>query len=89
MTIQMQAQYDAVNEFTTHHISGFNLQIGNNYTADHFIRFLMEQRQDVIDLLASVELDDDVVFEFRGTYGNHHEHWAMSDLADYLRAHNG
>lgn len=88
MGLQCFNQEDFDAEYDKYVITGFELAIGNNYTAHHFVRFLCEQRPDVVEFMNQqrIALGDDVIFEFRGSYGNHTEHWAMSDLVDFLRA---
>jgi len=76
-------------EYDTHYISGFSLSIGNNYTDHHFIKFLAQQRPDIIEHLRSMpgDMGDDVIFEYKGTYHpEHRDVWAMSDLVDFLNA---
>jgi len=75
-------------DYDTHVISGFRLSIGNNYTDHHFIKFLNQQHPDIIQHLWDMpsDLGDDVVFEYRGTYGEHCDVFAMSDLVDFLNA---
>lgn len=89
MAIQCIKQEDMFDvDYDTFVITGFELVIGNNYTAHHFVRFLCEQRPDVVEFLdkQQIGLGDDVIFEYSGSHGNHSEHWAMSDLSDFLRA---
>jgi hypothetical protein len=88
MGLQCFVQADLDKDYDTHVITGFDLVIGNNYTAHHFIKFLFEQRYDVVEFVRKqgIGIGDDVIFEYKGSYGDHTEHWAMSDLADFFRA---
>ena len=69
----------------TYTISNFSLDLGNNYSNDHFVEALNNQQDDIVDYLRSnVGLSDDVTFIYNGNYGEHKDMWTMSDLSDFL-----
>lgn len=70
-------------------ITGFSLEIGNNYTMDHFTEFLFEQNKvEIIELCESMDLDDIVTLQYQGSYGTHKDKFSISDLMDYFRPLN-
>jgi hypothetical protein len=70
-------------------ISDFSLDLGNNYSENHFTEALKNEQDDIVDYLSSnVSLSDDVIFIFKGNYGKHKESWSMSDLSDFLFKRN-
>jgi hypothetical protein len=65
------------------------LNLGNNYTDDHFAEALKDAYGDseLLDnfLETEVSLSDTINFIYRGNYGKHKDTWGMSDLSDFLR----
>lgn len=76
-------------EETEHTITGFSLNLGNNYTLEHFVNALFECEDGlaVVELIYwhGIALGDQVTFEYQGSYGHHCDSWVMCDLMDYLR----
>lgn len=65
------------------------LNLGNNYTEDHFATALVTaypEDSDLMSYLGDLHDGDDITFKYRGNYGNHEDKWAMSDLWDFIKS---
>jgi len=85
-TIAHYREYDLFNEEVSLHINFDYLEIGNNYTLDHFCKFLEEQKKDVIAYVYNIyeSLSDTIIFYYKGKYGIHKEVLGMNDFHDYF-----
>lgn len=64
------------------------LNLGNNYTMEHFVDALKQaypEDSDLMSYLGDTGSGDDITFKYVGKFGKHEDNYAASDLHDYLR----
>ncbi len=75
-------------EWVEHIISDFDIDLGNNFTYDHFMREI-HQNQVFMDYYENeISLADDVTFKCKGKYGNITEETCGSDMNDHFRSYD-
>jgi hypothetical protein len=85
--IHVEMALDKSREYMIYTISGFHLDIGNNYTDDHFVKFLHEQRPDIIEYVRTkVGSDDEIVFQYTGKFGTHEDIFVGVDFFDFVHS---
>ena len=74
------------NDDYTFKISGLRLDLGNNYTDDHFVDALAgsEKGEDINSLIRTLNSGDDVTISFKGNFGMDKEGYVVNDLAAWL-----
>lgn len=82
---QLTSKESEEGDYAIYTFSGFRLSLGNNYTHQHFIEALKSEQPKIADEIRSFGLNDEVVFQYKGSYGDHEDVWAVSDLVDFLR----
>jgi hypothetical protein len=83
--INLKEEFKVREKNGVHLITNFNLNLGNNYTSQHFADALNEEQPDIIEYLSSINLSDSVIFKYNGKYGKHEDKWSVYDLWDYLK----
>ena len=62
------------------------LNLGNNYSYQHFIDAMAENPQTIVDVYELIEIDDDITISAQGNYSLVFLRTNGSDLADHLRS---
>lgn len=85
--LKHEIEKDEIYECEDHHIYFKSLNLGCNYSLNHFIDTLKEERESIIDYLYNfgLDLNDSIIFHYQGNYGSHREDIAVWDFWDFIR----
>ena len=75
-------------EWVEHIISDFDINLGNNFSYDHFAREIHKNKVFMEYYESEVSLSDEVTFQCKGNYGPILQETCASDLSDHFRSYD-